>query len=60
MDQETTTEEARIDLHQSELNGFALWLEFLDHAKVGISLNKITIRHMTRISCGYNLRGLAW
>jgi hypothetical protein len=59
----------RIDLHQSELDNLALWLEFLNHAKVGISLNKITIRHPTRISwsdaCpygigGYNLGGFAW
>jgi hypothetical protein len=59
----------RIDLHQSELNDLALWLEFLDHAKAGISLNKITIRHPTRISwsdaCpygigGYDLGGFAW
>jgi hypothetical protein len=46
-----------------------LWLDFLDQAKVGISLNRITIRQPTRISwsdaCpyrigGYNLLGFAW
>jgi hypothetical protein len=59
----------QIVLHQSELDDLALWLEFLDHAKVGISLNKITIQHPARISwsdaCpygigGYNLGGFAW
>jgi hypothetical protein len=59
----------RIDLHQSKLDDLTLWLEFLDHARVGISLNKIAIGQPTHISwsdaCpygigGYNLRGFAW
>jgi hypothetical protein len=59
----------RIDLHQSELDDLQLWLEFLDQAKGGISLNRIAIRQPTRISwsdaCpygigGYNLHGFAW
>jgi hypothetical protein len=59
----------RIDLHQSELDDLTLWLDFLDQARVGISLNRITIRQPTRISwsdaCpygigGYNLSGFAW
>jgi hypothetical protein len=59
----------QIDLHQSKLDDFTLWLDFLNQARVGISLNRITIRQPTRISwldaCpyrigGYNLSGFAW
>jgi hypothetical protein len=59
----------RIDLQQAELDDLKLWLEFLDQAKGGISLNRIAIRQPTWISwsdaCpygigGYNLRGFAW
>jgi hypothetical protein len=59
----------RIDLQQIELDDLRLWLEFLDQAKAGISLNRIAIRQPTRLSwsdaCpygigGYNLHGFAW
>ena len=58
-----------LSLAQDEIDDFKLWVSFLEKARSGISMNKITIRQPTKIcwsdSCpfgigGFLLSGRAW
>ena len=58
-----------VRLNKHEIEDLKLWLEFLDVARKGISVNLLTVRTPTRLawsdSCpfglgGYSLRGRAW
>jgi hypothetical protein len=58
-----------LSLTQDEIDDFELWVAFLTQAKMGISMNQITIRQPTKIcwsdSCpfgigGFLLSGRAW
>jgi len=58
-----------VRLNEHEIADLRLWLEFLDQARRGISINLLTVRTPTRLawsdSCpfglgGYSLQGSAW
>jgi len=58
-----------VRLNEHEIADLTLWLEFLDLARRGISINILTVRTPTRMawsdSCpfglgGYSLQGMAW
>ena len=58
-----------VRLNEQEVADLKLWLEFLDFAREGISINILTVRTPTRMawsdSCpfglgGYSLKGRAW
>ena len=58
-----------VRLNEHEISDLRLWVEFLDQARKGISINILTVRTPTRMawsdSCpfglgGYSLQGRAW